>query len=364
MPKISVVLPTYNGEKYIRESIESIINQTFKDWELIIVNDYSNDDTLGIASEYVKKDNRIRIINNQKNKKLPASLNVGFNNAKGKYYTWTSDDNKYKNTAFEVMYDYLEKNKKYQMVCAGMNYIDKNGKFLYKHISYSDELMYYNDCVGACFLYRKTVLDDIGEYNLEEFCVEDYEYWMRILKRYGTIGYINKTLYEYRVHGESLTETKKDYINSQLLKFRASEIEWILDNLEKRPDLIIRMYCDFIKDEKRDFFYEKACKKIPELSLVKTSNCINKKKYIVWGAGHYGLIAKKILGEKVQYFADTNVNIIGSTIEGIRIISYDEMISKTQYEICIAIWDGKIYDMLKRLYESGVDACRLIQEFM
>ena len=133
MPKISIVLPTYNGEKYIQESIESIINQTFKDWELIIVNDCSNDDTSLIVNEYIKKDNRIRVINNNENKKLPASLNVGFNNAKGEYYTWTSDDNLYKNIALEVMYDFLEKNKKYQMVCAGMNYVDENGKKLYTY---------------------------------------------------------------------------------------------------------------------------------------------------------------------------------------------------------------------------------------
>lgn len=362
MPKISIVLPTYNGEKYIQESIESIINQTFKDWELIIVNDCSNDNTSLIVNEYIKKDNRIRVINNNENKKLPASLNVGFNNAKGEYYTWTSDDNLYKNIALEVMYDFLEKNKKYQMVCAGMNYVDENGKKLYKHIQYSDELMYYNDCVGACFLYRKTVVDDIGEYNIDKFCIEDYEYWMRVLKKYGTIGYINKSLYDYRVHEESLTATKKDYINNQLLKYRESELDWILDNLETRPDLIVRMYCDFIGSKEKNFFLKKANKRIPELSLLKDN--VYKKNYIVWGAGHYGMIANKILGDRVKYFADTNEEIVGKSINGVKIISYDEMIKEKNMEICIAVWDGKIYDMLKKLYETGIKRCSLVQEFM
>ena len=90
--KVSIILPTYNGKKYIRDSIESIINQTYTNWELIIVNDCSTDDTQKIIEEYQQKDKRIIVINNEKNLKLPASLNRGFEEASGEYYTWTSDD--------------------------------------------------------------------------------------------------------------------------------------------------------------------------------------------------------------------------------------------------------------------------------
>ena len=100
---ISIILPTYNGEKYIRESIDSILNQTYKNWELIIVNDCSTDQTPTIVDEYATKDSRIKIINNAMNLKLPKSLNIGFKEAKGEYYTWTSDDNIFKPTALEVM---------------------------------------------------------------------------------------------------------------------------------------------------------------------------------------------------------------------------------------------------------------------
>ena len=69
-PKISVILPSYNGERYIAQSIQSVIDQTEKDWELIIVNDCSTDSTLEIASEFAKKDKRIKIISNKKNSKF------------------------------------------------------------------------------------------------------------------------------------------------------------------------------------------------------------------------------------------------------------------------------------------------------
>ena len=137
MPKVSIVLPTYNGEKYIRESIDSILNQTFTDWELIIVNDCSTDNTVNIIQEYAEKDKRIKIINNKKNEKLPNSLNIGFREAIGEYLTWTSDDNVYLNRAIEEMVKFLEENLEYQMVCARMDFIDKNGNFMYKHVELS-----------------------------------------------------------------------------------------------------------------------------------------------------------------------------------------------------------------------------------
>lgn len=75
---ISIVLPTYNGSRFLRDSIESVVSQTYEHWELIIVNDCSTDNTLKIAKEYEERDSRIRVISNNINKKLPASLNIGF----------------------------------------------------------------------------------------------------------------------------------------------------------------------------------------------------------------------------------------------------------------------------------------------
>ena len=92
-PKISIVLPCYNGAKMLGNAIESIINQTLQNWELIIVNDCSTDNTLQVAQSFAEKDNRIKVITNEYNSKLPASLNNGFRQAQGEYWTWTSDDN-------------------------------------------------------------------------------------------------------------------------------------------------------------------------------------------------------------------------------------------------------------------------------
>ena len=103
MCMISIVMPVYNGEKFLKQSIESVIGQSYKDWELILVNDCSTDRSLEIMQCYAESDNRIKIINNEINKKLPKSLNVGFAQACGKYYTWTSDDNMFHKDAIREM---------------------------------------------------------------------------------------------------------------------------------------------------------------------------------------------------------------------------------------------------------------------
>ena len=154
MPKISIILPTYNGQLYIREAIESVIKQIFKDWELIIVDDCSSDNTLDIIKEYEKLDSRIRVIHNEVNKKLPASLNIGFSYAKGEYFTWTSDDNLYLPSALYRMNLYLDENPDEIMVCTGYSIIDENKKVLYNAERYDSDNMFINNYVGACFLYR------------------------------------------------------------------------------------------------------------------------------------------------------------------------------------------------------------------
>ena len=102
-PLVSIILPVYNGERYLKQSIESCLNQTYKNIELIIVNDCSTDSTSLIIDEYLLKDNRVRVIDNHINKKLPASLNIGHSQIRGAYVSWTSDDNHYNENAIEVM---------------------------------------------------------------------------------------------------------------------------------------------------------------------------------------------------------------------------------------------------------------------
>ena len=355
MPKISIVLPTYNGEKYIRESIDSIIRQTFTDWELIIVNDCSTDGTQEIIDSYVKQDSRIKTIKNDINQKLPKSLNIGFNHVQGEYLTWTSDDNMYYPEALEVMNDYLNKNLKCPMVCSDMIVIDHKGEKVGDYVNYNDENIFLNNCVGASFMYRKNVLKDVGEYDPERFLVEDYDYWLRIIFRYGKLGYINRPLYAYRVHERSLTKQKKKDIQDQLIKLKENYIDEIIKRLEGRKDLISQIYYEMRKKDADNCKIKELCEQIiPEIN--KEISGTPTDFFAIYGAGTYGKNAIEKYKDRIVYIIDRNELLTGSEINGIKIISFKEFDKiKTKYEVMITVSPPNIYSCIKTLEMQGIN---------
>ena len=358
MPKITIILPTYNGQQYIRESVESIINQTFKDWELIIVNDCSTDDTGSIISEYEKSDARIKIVNNAVNKKLPGSLNVGFKQATGEYLTWTSDDNMYLPDALKIMNEYLDKNPQQIMVRARYSVINESEELLYDADEYDQDIAYVRNCVGACFLYRKEVIEKIGLYNENKFLIEDYDYWLRIIFRYGEIGHISDILYLYRTHECSLTSTREQDVRRMLLKLRKEYIEEIVHHLSHRKDLLCELYYHFkmgglLETKEANLLISY----VPELKI--DCGVIETKESIVYGAGGYGQSAYEKYAPIITYYADKDK--FGNYLFDKEIISVDEMKRlKQQYQILIAASPHNIYSFLCTLIENGIDKCTVL----
>lgn len=216
---VSIILPVYNGEEFLEQSINSILSQTYKEFELIIVNDCSTDSSESIIQKYLTLDKRIRYFKNKKNYKLPRSLNVGFAEAKGKYFTWTSDDNIFHKTAIETMVDYLEEHSEIQLVYCDYNEIDEKGKTIKTICVEQPEQLIYKNVVGACFLYRESIAKKVGNYIQERFLVEDYDYWLRIYLS-GKIAPLHKCLYDYRIHQRSLTSRQKEEIRNALKKLQ------------------------------------------------------------------------------------------------------------------------------------------------
>ena len=222
---ISIVLPVYNGETYLSESIDSIIAQTYQNWELIIVDDCSTDSSAQIAQEYVRKDPRIKYYRNEQNLRLPRNLNRGFSLTTGEYLTWTSDDNRYRPNALEVMYDALTHDPQAQFAFASCRIIDGEGRET-EHISvgpFSYKRIVGIDSVGACFLYTRKVYETIGDYDHDFILAEDFDYWQRVFQHFKTVA-IEEILYDYRLHDNSLTgdrtqnQERKDRFNQTLEK--------------------------------------------------------------------------------------------------------------------------------------------------
>lgn len=214
---VSIVLPVYNGAANLKESIESVLRQTYTNFELIVVNDCSTDNTETVVKEYQEKDSRVKLFNNETNLKLPRSLNRGFEAAEGEYWTWTSDDNIFLSNAIERMVQTLEANPDVGMVYSDYQKIDAEGNIIEENCAEELDWISCTNPIGACFLYTREIALKVGKYNPDMFLAEDYDYWIRIL-RAGNILFLRENLYQYRVHDGSLSSTRKHAIGMQTYK--------------------------------------------------------------------------------------------------------------------------------------------------
>ncbi|MBU3888496.1 glycosyltransferase [Methylosinus sporium] len=191
MPRVSIVLPTYNGARHLREALDTCLHQTFGDFELIVVVDGSFDETKDILATYA--DRRLVTVM-QENLGLPQALNSGFARARGVYWSWTSDDNAFLPSALQTMVDYLDARPDTPMVSADFLRIDDAGRTIG-----------YDDGNWACFLYRADVARRVGNYRPEYRLVEDKDFFLRLQHVGGPIERIRQPLYRYRDHARSLT---------------------------------------------------------------------------------------------------------------------------------------------------------------
>lgn len=233
-PLVSIVLPTFNGERYIEQTIRSCLAQTLTNWELIIIDDASTDSTASIIERFVRTDQRIRSIRHAENRKLPIALNTGFAHAKGQYLTWISDDNLFHRDTLSILVDYLENHGSTAVVYSDYVIIDENGKTLDVRPARGCEELLFKNVVGACFLYRKIVHQKLAGYREDLFLVEDYDFWLRASQEFR-LDPLNKSLYFFRRHSESLTSTRKKEIflkHEELFLENINKIKWS-DNTDR-----------------------------------------------------------------------------------------------------------------------------------
>ncbi len=361
-PRITIVLPVYNGERYLSESIESILNQEFKDFELIIVDDHSGDGTGEIIENYLAKDSRIRCCYNKKNEGLPYSINKGFYISNGEYLTWTSDDNIYHSDAIEKMVAYLDANPQCGLVYANMNLIDDSGNVIGVRTG-GDCNIYKNNCVGACFMYRRICKEYIGDYDENRFLVEDYDYWLRIASKYD-IKNIPEILYDYRFHNNSLTVKRMRKVGERLTDLRKNYIQTISDNVDD--------------ETYREIIFEMlVCRGEDILPCIKKCNInvdlvINRRREIscrnIWlfGAGALGRAALHMLSDfNVYGFIDNDIKKVGCEIQGKTIISLAEFLKqKGDSTVVICTELRYAYNIMRQLKESGISDAILLYDLV
>ncbi|OQX17957.1 MAG: hypothetical protein BWK75_07040 [Candidatus Altiarchaeales archaeon A3] len=209
-PVVSVVIPTYNKVRYLKEAIESVLNQTYLNRDVIVVDDGSTDNT----AEIVKSFNDPRIIYSwHENKGAAAARNTGIKNAHGKYVAFIDSDDLWLKEKLEKQVDFMEKNPDIGLLGTGSYEITDEGKIWSKKIFPTDnkilqkDLIKYNPFIQTSIMAKREVFDKAGLYDKTFQESEDYELWLRIAKYYK-IANLPEPLVMKRYYGDCLSPAK------------------------------------------------------------------------------------------------------------------------------------------------------------
>jgi len=238
---VSIVLPTFNGSRYIREAVASCLKQTYSPIEVVIVDDGSTDKTQDILESVAARDARVRCVRHKENRGISAALNTGFSHCTGAYWTWTSDDNCFRPNAIAEMVRYLRENLEAGMVYADFTFIDDSGREVRTHQVQPRERLLHGNTIGPCFLYRREVAEVVGEYSEEMRLAEDYDYWLRVSARF-LMEPLHVNLYSYRRHAGSLTASESRQagrVADRALEKHLSSLAWADD--EARGHAFLRL---------------------------------------------------------------------------------------------------------------------------
>ena len=267
-PLVSIIMPAYNAEKYIQESIESVLAQTYQNWELLIVNDASTDNTKAIINNYLS-DPRIKIINHQKNKGLAQTRNTGIEQSTGEYITFLDTDDLWTPAKLERQIEYHRQYPEFPVSHTNYIIFKENGEIrrplrlrfkpsftmrgqLYKR------LLAENMIGVLTVMIRADILKSFGGFDGTLRSAEDHDLWLRLSKVNIPFGYINESLARYRVHGNSLSRA--------ISKFKRERKKLLAKHVGIKPDANRNSRIAW-SNYYHHFAFEYKAKKQPKLAL-------------------------------------------------------------------------------------------------
>ncbi len=271
---VSIIMPAYNAERTIAESIESVLEQDYEDWELIIVNDGSNDRTLQIIKEYLLKDNKIKLISLNENKGLPNARNEGIKLSIGKYIAFLDSDDIWLKNKLSIQLNYHQNNKHIKISHTGFKMFNENGyvkrpfrfisDFAYKNEGDLFPQFLYKNVVGILtVIIERDLLNEVGGFDTNLWGLEDQDLWIRISQKNVYFGYVNRQLSLYRISNEgmmkNLTRYKKAY--KKLIHKHA-----VLISENEKINFSWAVYYKYFGTE----YYKKGCSKLSLLYFWKS----------------------------------------------------------------------------------------------
>lgn len=207
MKKVSVIIPVYNSSKYLKECIDSVLNQSYKNLEVIIIDDKSSDNSLDIINSY--KDKRIKLISLDKNSGVSVARNIGIDKSSGDYITFIDSDDYWDLDKIKKQVDFIEKNN-YVFIYSDYRFL-KNNKFHNVHVPKS---IVYKEALGNTTIFTSTVMFNMKYLDKKDIYMplvkrgQDSLCWWRVLKSGITAYGMNDVLATYRVGDSSLSSNK------------------------------------------------------------------------------------------------------------------------------------------------------------
>jgi len=221
---VSIITPLYNSEKYIGETIESVLKQTYENWEMIVIDDCSTDKGVGIVEDYIKRDDRIKLIRLKKKSGPAAARNKGIKEARGRFIAFIDSDDLWDKHKLEKQISFM-KNNNIALSFTGRQIIHEEGK-KGKYIGVPEKVN-YQDILKHCYIACSTAIYDsekIGKIYMPDIVLhQDLGLWVKILKQIKYAYGIDKKLGYYRVRKNQISGNKFKSLKYQWIFYRKIE---------------------------------------------------------------------------------------------------------------------------------------------
>ena len=206
---VSVVMPAYNAEKFIDAAIESVISQTYQNWELLVINDCSRDDTDKIVEKYCYQDSRIKFFSNEENSGPAMSRNNAINRANGRFIAFLDSDDIWSPEKLDKQVGAMIE-KRYTFTYTCYHRISEDGIVEGRRISVPEQMNYSQLLRNTAIVTSSVVLDidAVGKIQMKNTYYDDYACWLEVLKKGGGAHRINEDLVAYRVASSSVSRNK------------------------------------------------------------------------------------------------------------------------------------------------------------
>ena len=235
MPKVSIITPTHNRAHFISEAIESVLAQTMNDWEQIIIDDGSTDNTREVVEKYANRDSRIRYVYQVKGR-LSRHRAMAVHIAQGKFITFLDDDDTFLPHKLERQVSFLEQHPDVGLVYSQVDMVEADKKFIktWPDVPATSFIELMKDCTiqPNAALVRKECIEQVGNFNTKLKSCDDYDLWLRIARRYP-IAFVPETVGIYRWHGRNISHQHQLRLKSHVAIFKAI-LKQDLSDLERQ----------------------------------------------------------------------------------------------------------------------------------